>query len=57
MEVIDRSEERMTLYRNDGSSVALTCENGWVKVSDSRKKGTTLVLKVDDFLASVMKSL
>lgn len=57
MEIIDRPEERMTLYRNDGSGVVFTCENGWVKINDSRKMGATLVLEVDDFLASVTRSL
>ena len=57
MEVIDRPTEHMTLYRHDGSSVVISCENGRVKINDSRNQCATIIVDVDDFLASITRSL
>lgn len=51
MEVFDRPEEHMTIYRNDGSSVVISSENGKVSIYDSRNKNSHLVLEADYFLS------
>ncbi|MGI8256193.1 hypothetical protein [Blautia difficilis] len=38
IETLERPVEHMTVYRNDGSSVTLTAENGRVSIVDSREK-------------------
>ena len=55
MEVFDRPEEHMTIYRNDGSSVTLSCECGLVKIFDSRNKSSYSVLEADHFLSTITR--
>ena len=55
-EVIDRPEEHMTIYRNDGSSVLISYEYGQVKVVDSRKPTTSIISEADYFLSIVTRN-
>lgn len=50
--VFDRPEEHMTIYRNDGSSVTISCEFGTVQIKDTRRKGTITSMDADQFLSS-----
>lgn len=50
--VFDRTEEHLTLYRNDGSHVILSSENGKITVKDSRKISYA-ILDVDHFLSRI----
>ncbi len=54
MEVFKRPEEHMTIYRNDGSSVMISCEYGQVKVTDSRNPSSCIVREADYFLSTVL---
>jgi hypothetical protein len=53
--VFSREEEHMTIYRNDGSSVTVSTENGMVKVKDSRQNGYNYTMENDWFLEKVMR--
>jgi len=53
-EVFERPEEHMTIYRNDGSSVTISCEFGQVKVTDSRNPGCYSVRELDYFLSGIV---
>jgi hypothetical protein len=53
--VFSRAEEHMTIYRNDGSSVTVSTENGMVKVKDSRQNGYNYTTENDWFLEKVMR--
>lgn len=54
MEVFERPEEHMTIYRNDGSSVMISCEYGQVKVTDSRDPCSCIVREADYFLSTIV---
>lgn len=53
-EVFERPEEHMTIYRNDGSSVMISCEYGQVKVTDLRNPGSYKVREADYFLSTIV---
>jgi hypothetical protein len=55
-EMLDRPEDHMTIYRNDGSSVLISCEFGQVKVVDSRKPTTSIIYEADYFLSIVNRN-
>ena len=44
IETLERPVEHMTVYRNDGSSVTLTAENGRVSIVDSREKNVRHII-------------
>lgn len=46
--------EHMTVYRNDGSSVNLTAENGRVSIVDSREKNVRHIIEVDYFISKIL---
>jgi hypothetical protein len=48
--VYSRPEEHMTIYRNDGSSVTISTENGKVIMSDSRTSSYVCIMENDHFL-------
>jgi hypothetical protein len=52
--VFSRTEEHMTIYRNDGSSVTISTENGMVRVKDSRKNGYNYMTENDWLLEKVI---
>jgi hypothetical protein len=55
-EVFFKAEEHMTIYRNDGSSVTISTENGMVKVEDSRENGSNYMAENDSFLEKTVES-
>lgn len=54
MKTIDRREQHMTIYRDDGSSVEISYEYGQVKVADSRKSNSRIIREVDSFLSLII---
>ena len=46
--------EYMTVYRNDGSSVTLTAENGRVSIVDSREKNVRHIIEADHFVSKIL---
>lgn len=46
--------EYMTVYRNDGSSVTLTAENGRVSIVDSREKNVRHIIETDHFVSKIL---
>lgn len=50
IETLNTTSEKMTIYRNDGSSVILRMEQGRVKIKDSRKNGMEMCMETDPFL-------
>lgn len=52
--VFDRPEEHMTLYRNDGSSVNLSSENGKITIRDSRNKTSHTIMDVEHFISHII---
>ena len=46
--------EHMTVYRNDGSSVTLTAENGRVSIVDSREKNVRHIIEADYFVSKFL---
>lgn len=54
MAVFDRPQEHMTLYRNDGSSVTLTAENGLVQIHDSKNTRSYSIMEIDNFLSRII---
>jgi len=52
---IDRPEQRMRIYRADGSYVELVYKLGMVQVTDSRKKGRYLTADADQFAGWVTR--
>lgn len=55
IEVIERPEERMTIYRNDGSNVVINYEYGQVKVADSRTPTMYKICEADSFLSDIVR--
>lgn len=56
LEALTRSEEQMTIYRNsDGSSVILNTQQGKVRIKDSRKGGTEVLMDADQFLDLIVR--
>lgn len=49
--------EHMTVYRNDGSSVTLTAENGRVSIVDSREKNVRHIIEADHFISKICNDL
>ena len=54
MDLLDRPEEKMTIYRADGSYVTVKSIFGEVWLTDSRKKQTTHKMSSDHFLSRVL---
>ena len=54
MEVFERPEEHMTIYRNDGSSVMIRYEYGQVKVTDSRNPRSCIIREADHFISTIV---
>ena len=54
IETLERPEEHMTIYRDDGSSVTLSTENGCVSIIDSRKKNVRHVVEADYFISNIL---
>lgn len=54
MEVFERPEEHMTIYRNDGSSVMIRYEYGKVKVTDSRNPDSCIIREADYFISTIV---
>lgn len=54
MEIFERPEEHMTIYRNDGSSVMISYEYGQVKVTDSRNPSSYKIREADYFLSIIV---
>jgi hypothetical protein len=54
MEVFERPEEHMTIYRNDGSSIMISCEYGQVKVTDSRNPCSFKTCEADHFISTIV---
>ena len=46
--------EHMTVYRNVGSSVTLTAENGRVSIVDSREKNVRHIIEADYFVSKIL---
>ena len=55
LETLTRAGEQITIYRSDGSSVLLSTEQGRVKMADSRRKGTAVLMDADDFLNLIIR--
>lgn len=53
-DVFERPEEHMTIYRNDGSSIMISCEFGLVRVTDSRNPCCCKVHEADQFLSTIL---
>lgn len=53
-EVFERPEEHMTIYRNDGSSVRISCEYGLIRVTDSRNPCSHIIREADYFLSTIV---
>lgn len=54
MEVLERPEDFMTIYRNDGSSVLISYEYGQVKIVDSRNPRLRRIHDADNFLSIIV---
>ena len=54
IETLERPVEHMTVYRNDGSSVTLTAENGRVSIVDSREKNVKHIIEADHFISKIL---
>lgn len=54
MEVLERAEEHMTIYRNDGSSVIISYAYGQVKVIDSRRPSSYTTCEADHFISKMI---
>ena len=54
IETLERPVEHMTVYRNDGSSVTLTAENGRVSIVDSREKNVRHIIEADYFVSKIL---
>ena len=54
IETLERPVEHMTVYRNDGSSVILTAENGRVSIVDSREKNVRHIIEADYFVSKIL---
>lgn len=54
IETLERPVEHMTVYRNDGSSVTLTAENGRVSIVDSREKNVRHIIEADHFISKIL---
>ena len=54
IETLERPVEHMTVYRNDGSSVTLTAENGRVSIVDSREKNVRHIIEADYFISKIL---
>ena len=54
IEVFERPEDHMTIYRNDGSSVMISYKYGLVKITDSRNPGSYSVREADYFLSIIV---
>ena len=50
VEEMSRPEQKMTIYRSDGSYVTISYKNGRVHYSDSREKGRAASMTADTFL-------
>jgi len=55
VENLTRPEQKMTVYRNDGSSVGFVYKNGEVTFSDSKDRGVIHRMKADAFLSRVIR--
>ena len=54
IETLECPVEHMTVYRNDGSSVTLTAENGRVSIVDSREKNVRHIIEADYFVSKIL---
>ena len=54
MEQLDRPEDSMTIYRNDGSCVTIKSKFGKVWLTDSRRLQTPTTMEADYFLSRVL---
>ena len=54
IEVFERPEQHMTIYRNDGSSVVMSSEFGLIKIVDSRNPSSRIIQEADVFLSSIV---
>lgn len=54
MEVFERPEEHMMIYRNDGSSVMIRYEYDQVKVTDSRNPSSCKIREADYFISTII---
>ena len=55
VETLTRPTEQITFYRScDNSSVIISTEQGKVRIRDSRKKGTEMMMDVDHFLERIV---
>ena len=54
IEVFERPEEYMTIYRNDGSSITIRYEYGQVKVTDSRNPCSSIIREADYFISTII---
>ena len=54
MEVIERPEEHMSIYRNDGSSIMIRYEYGLVRVTDSRNPCSCKIREADNFISTIV---
>ena len=55
IETLERPVEHMTVYRNDGSSVTLTAENGRVSIVDSREKNVRQIILFRKFCNDLLQ--
>ena len=55
IETLERPVEHMTVYRNDGSSVTLTAENGRVSIVDSREKNVRHIILFRKFCNDLLQ--
>lgn len=55
LEQLNHGEEKMMLYRSDGSSVTISSYFEDVTIQDSREKNTTHVMEEDYFIESILR--
>ncbi len=57
IEVFERPEQHMTIYRNDGSSVVMSSEFGLIKIVDSRNPSSRIIQEADVFLSIIIRNV
>ena len=55
LEQLNHGEEKMVLYRSDGSSVTISSYLGEVTIQDSREKNITHTMETDYFIKRLLK--
>ena len=55
LEQLNHGEEKMVLYRSDGSSVTISSYFGEVTIQDSREKNITHTMETDYFIERLLK--